>query len=127
MEFQLAACDTYGSIFGFTYGYNNLDDVRRPTAGMSFSLGQDFAGFGGNLRYIKTDVDYQVYKSAFDGAIINSLALRGGIIQGYDGSPVPINQRYFKGGDSFRGFALAGVGPRDLTAPLNTGAIGAHA
>jgi outer membrane protein insertion porin family len=40
---------------------------------------------------------------------------------------VPINQRYFKGGDSFRGFALAGVGPRDLDAPLNTGAIGGNA
>src|SRR6185369_175577 len=126
LEIQLASGDTYGSIFGFTYGYNSLDDYRRPTTGMSFSLGQDFAGFGGNLKYVKTDADFAVYRPGFDGAIINSLSFHGGIIQGYDGTPVPINQRYFKGGDSFRGFALAGVGPRDLDAPLNTGAIGGN-
>ena len=39
---------------------------------------------------------------------------------------MPINQRYFKGGDNFRGFAIAGIGPRDLDAPLNTGAIGGN-
>ena len=50
-----------------------------------------------------------------------------GIIQGYDGAAVPINHRFFRGGDSFRGFALAGIGPRDLDAPLNTGAIGGDA
>ncbi len=39
---------------------------------------------------------------------------------------MPINQRFFEGGDTFRGFALAGIGPRDLDAPLNTGAIGGN-
>ena len=58
--------------------------------------------------------------------MVNSLALHGRHHPGYDGPPVPINQRYFKGGDSFRGFALAGIGPRDLDAPLNTGAIGGN-
>ena len=127
LEIQLAAGSTYGSIFGFTYGYNSLDDVRKPTTGMAFSLSEDFAGFGGNLKFIKTEAEFTAYRPAFDGAIINSLALHGGIIQGYDGAAVPINQRFFKGGDSFRGFALAGIGPRDLDAPLNTGAIGGNA
>ncbi len=124
LEIRLAAGTTYGSIFGFSYGYNNLDDVRRPTNGVAFSVSEGFAGFGGNLKFIKTEAEFTAYRPGFDGAIINSLALHGGIIQGYDGSAVPINQRYFKGGDSFRGFAIAGIGPRDLVAPLNTGAIG---
>jgi outer membrane protein insertion porin family len=126
LEIQLAAGDTYGSIFGFTYGYNTLDDVRKPTTGMAFSLSQDFAGFGGNLRFTKTEAQFSTYHPAFDGAVVNSLALSAGIIQGYDGQAVPINQRFFKGGDSFRGFAIAGIGPRDLDAPLNTGAIGGN-
>jgi len=124
LEIRLAAGDTYGSVFGFTYGYNTLDDVRKPTTGIAFSLSQDFAGFGGNLKYLKTEAQFAGYRPAFDGGVINSLALSAGIIQGYDGQAVPINYRYFKGGDSFRGFAIAGIGPRDLDAPLNTGAIG---
>jgi outer membrane protein insertion porin family len=126
LEIQLAAGQTYGSIFGFTYGYNSLDDVRKPTTGLAFSLSQDFAGFGGNLRFVKTEAEFTGYRPGFDGALINSLALHAGIIQGYDGTPVPINQRFFKGGDSFRGFAIAGIGPRDLVAPLNAGAIGGN-
>ena len=39
---------------------------------------------------------------------------------------MPINIRFFKGSDSFRGFALAGVGPRDTVQPTNTGAIGGN-
>ena len=35
---QLAAGDTDGSIFGFTYAYNDLDDVRKPTNGATFSF-----------------------------------------------------------------------------------------
>ena len=126
LEIQLAAGSTYGSIFGFTYSYNTLDDVRKPTTGIAASLSQDFAGFGGNLKFIKTEAQFAGYRPAFDGGVINSLALSAGIIQGYDGNPVPINQRFFKGGDSFRGFAIAGIGPRDLDAPLNTGAIGGN-
>ncbi len=127
LEILLAAGNTYGSIFGFTYSYNSLDDVMKPTTGMAFSVSQDFAGFGGNLKYIKTEAQYAAYRPLFDGAIINSLSMNAGIIQGYDGAGVPINYRYFKGADSFRGFAIAGIGPRDLDAPLNTGAIGGNA
>ncbi|HEV7960511.1 MAG TPA: outer membrane protein assembly factor BamA [Rhizomicrobium sp.] len=126
-EVLLAQGTTYGSIIGFTYGFSNLDDVIKPTTGESFSLSQDFAGFGGNLRFMKTQAVLSAYKPAFDGAVINSFIVKAGIIQSYDGSPLPINQRFFEGGDSFRGFALAGIGPRDLDAPLNTGALGGDA
>ena len=98
--------------------------MRKPTTGVAFSLSQDFAGFGGNLRYLKTEAQFAGYRPAFDDAIVNSLTIHAGIIQGYDGQPVPINWRFFRGGDDFRGFAIAGIGPRDLDAPRNTGAIG---
>ncbi len=56
--------------------------------------------------------------------MITSLQAKLGYITGYNGSFVPFEQRYFDGGDTFRGFALAGIGPRDTVAPSNTGAIG---
>ena len=39
---------------------------------------------------------------------------------------MPINQRFFEGGDTFRGFKLAGIGPRDIDAPIDQGALGGN-
>ena len=119
-----AAGSTNGSILGYVYSYNDLDDIRRPTAGSTFSFSQNFAGLGGNLKFINTGATFSTYKSFWDGAIISSLSGKFGYITGYDGAAVPFFQRFFDGGDSFRGFALAGVGPRDLVTPNNTGALG---
>lgn len=119
-----AAGSTNGSVLGYVYSYNDLDDIRRPTAGSTFSFSQNFAGLGGNLKFINTGATFSTYKSFWDGAIISSLSGKFGYITGYDGAAVPFFQRFFDGGDSFRGFALAGVGPRDLVTPNNTGALG---
>ena len=62
----------------------------------------------------------------FDESLVGSFNLQAGYITGYDGQPVPIKQRFFEGGDTFRGFALAGIGPRDIVAPGNTGAVGGN-
>jgi outer membrane protein insertion porin family len=124
LDVQLAAGTLNGSIVGFTYSYNNLDDYRKPTTGSTFYFGQDFAGFGGNLKYISTQIGGSTYMPLFDGGIISSLTGKGRYITGYNGSLVPFEERFFDGGDTFRGFALAGVGPRDTVAPSNTGALG---
>jgi outer membrane protein insertion porin family len=124
LDVQLAAGSLNGSSFGFTYAYNDLDDIRKPTTGSAFSISQSFSGFGGNLKYIQTGVTAATYAPLFDGAMVSSLSGRFGYITGYDGSLVPFNDRFFDGGDTFRGFALAGIGPRDIVAPSNTGALG---
>jgi outer membrane protein insertion porin family len=126
LEIQLAAGSTYGSIFGYTYSYNDLDDPRKPTKGMAASFSQGFAGFGGNLKFIKTQGTFSGYQPMFGGDIIGSLTVNSGYIAGYDGAVVPINQRFFEGGDTFRGFKLAGIGPRDIDAPVDEGALGGN-
>jgi outer membrane protein insertion porin family len=126
LEILLAAGETYGSIFGYTYAYNTLDDARKPTKGVSATFGQGFAGFGGNLKFIKTNASFAGYKSMFGDNVVSSLTLNSGYITGYGGTNVPINQRFFEGGDSFRGFKLAGIGPRDIDAPVDQGALGGN-
>ena len=126
LEIQLAAGHTYGSIIGYTYGYADLDDGRRPTKGIAFSFGQDFAGFGGNLRYVQELATFAAYHPILNDAVVTSLSINAGMISGYDGTAVPISQRFFKGADTFRGFAVAGVGPRDTIQPVNSGAIGGN-
>jgi outer membrane protein insertion porin family len=119
-----AAGSTNGSIFGFTYNYADLDDFRKPTNGETFSFSQSFAGGNGNLKFLNTQATFGAYRPLLDGGIIASLSGKLGYITGYGGSAVPFFQRYFDGGDTFRGFSLAGIGPRDIVAPNNTGALG---
>ena len=42
--------------------------------------------------------------------------MNAGYIEPYNGEPVRLTDRFYKGGDSFPGFALAGVGPREVSA-----------
>ena len=124
LDVQLAAGSLYGSIIGFNYSYNDLDDVRKPTSGSTFTFSQSMAGFGGNMKFLNTGAVAATYTPMFEGAMVASLQARAGYITGYGGSTVPFYQRFFDGGDTFRGFALAGIGPRDIVAPSNTGALG---
>ncbi len=123
----LAAAGTaYSSVFGFTYTYNTLDDPTRPTKGIALALSQDWSGLGGSLKYIRNRAQIVGYTPVFWDTFIGSLELDSGYITGYDGQNVPINQRYFKGGDSFRGFAIGGIGPRDLAVGGDAGAVGGN-
>jgi len=126
LEVQLAAGQTTTSGVGYTFAYNTLDDYVKPTRGLAFSFAQDFAGLGGSLKYLKTESSMVTYKKLFWDEFVGSLSLSAGYITAYSGQLLPINERFFKGGDSFRGFALAGIGPRDIRHE-NTGALGGDA
>lgn len=117
---------TQTSLFGYTYSYNTLNDPIRPTNGLSFSVSQDLAGFGGTLKYLRSETSFSVYHPLIWDSVIASLTGSAGYITGYDGQTVRISERFFKGGDSFRGFALAGIGPRDVAVGNNAGAIGGN-
>ncbi len=99
------------SIIGYRLSYTDLDDTLDPTTGFSTSISQDFAGLGGDVRYLRTEFEYQ-YFYPFRDEVIGNIVLREGYIHGFD-QDVPINDRFFKGGRTFRGFETAGVGPRD--------------
>ncbi|MGN6515474.1 MAG: outer membrane protein assembly factor BamA, partial [Rhizomicrobium sp.] len=111
---QLAAGSADTSSIGYTYSYNTLDDLLKPRHGFTFALSQDFAGFGGTLKYIRSVAVSSYYHPLFDSDFIGKLQLQGGYIQGYGGQHVRLNERFFEGGDSFRGFNIAGIGPREL-------------
>ncbi|MGD0192756.1 MAG: outer membrane protein assembly factor BamA [Rhizomicrobium sp.] len=102
------------SSVGYSYTYNTLDDRLKPRKGMTFEVDQDFAGLGGNVKYLKTVASFSVHHPVFWDEFVGTLSFNGGYIQGYGGDDVRLEDRFFRGGDSFRGFALAGVGPREL-------------
>ncbi|MEI9929404.1 MAG: BamA/TamA family outer membrane protein [Rhizomicrobium sp.] len=96
----------------------------KPTRGIAFSLSQDLAGFGGSLKYLRTEEQFTAYKKILWDQFVGSLAINSGYISGYGGSLLPINDRFFKGGDTFRGFNIAGIGPRDLSVAKDLSALG---
>ena len=74
-------------------------------------MSQDFAGVGGDVRYLRTDLSANVYRGLFKD-VIASTKFQGGFITGWGGEPIQINDRYFKGSNDFRGYDNAGIGPR---------------
>jgi outer membrane protein insertion porin family len=112
-----ALCEQVGSAInssaGYTLNVSRLNDPVRPTRGWSGSLRQDFAGIGGDVNFIKTEADAAWYWG-FTPSWVVSLQGSTGYVSGWGGDAVRINDRFFKGGNSFRGFENAGMGPRDI-------------
>jgi outer membrane protein insertion porin family len=106
------AGDRLTSALGFTYTYDKRNSVVDPSAGFILTLNQDFAGLGGDVTYSKTQGTARAYTSYFDEELILSAALEGGAIFSDEGTR--IIDRFNTGGDSFRGFARNGLGPRDF-------------
>ncbi|MBI3676538.1 MAG: outer membrane protein assembly factor BamA [Proteobacteria bacterium] len=123
---RLAAGTAQTSLLGYSYSYSTVDDPIRPHKGIVFQFSQDFAGFGGSLKYIRTESVFGKYAPLIWDDLIGKIVIRGGYIQAYGGQSVRLNERFFKGGDSFRGFKVAGIGPRDLHGGPNS-AIGGDA
>jgi outer membrane protein insertion porin family len=127
---SIAILDAVGtentSLVGYSYSYNTLDDPIKPTRGVTFQFSQDFAGFGGDEKYVRSVATFSVHHPVFWNMFNAQFSLNAGYINAFDGQAVRVNERFFEGGDTFRGFALAGVGPRDIHA-RGENAIGGNA
>ncbi|MBS0240959.1 MAG: outer membrane protein assembly factor BamA [Proteobacteria bacterium] len=110
------------SSIGYSTSYNTVDNKKRPTSGVAFTVSQDLAGVGGDVQYVRTTADVRVYQPVTDAVTLMGRA-QGGIIQGWGGQDVRLLDLFYKGGDIVRGFAPAGLGPRD-TLSANMDALG---
>jgi outer membrane protein insertion porin family len=100
------------SAVGATYTYDRRNSVVQPTAGFILTVSQEFAGLGGDMTYSKTGGTARAYASLFDEQVVLSAELEGGALFSQDDTR--ITDRFSAGGDSLRGFARNGVGPRDF-------------
>lgn len=104
-----------GSSVTSSVGYDLTFDTRdrrfEPNEGMVMRFSQDFAGLGGDIRFVRSTVKWSYYYP-FTEDLVGSVGFSGGHIIGID-QDVRVIDRFFLGGDSFRGFETGGVGPRD--------------
>ncbi|MEP3420145.1 MAG: outer membrane protein assembly factor BamA [Erythrobacter sp.] len=118
-------CDAVGnrlsSIVGLSLNYNSLNSRVRPTRGRTISLSTEFAGLGGDVRYLRFRGRAQQFWNIANTGFIFSLSLEGGSIiplQNRGGAAtddILLTDRFFLGEPQFRGFGIRGVGPRILT------------
>ena len=102
------------SSVGQAITYSTLDSRLDPTSGVIASIGNDVAGLGGDAQYVANKLKAGYYWPITDDRdwIFNTSGEVGYIV-GW-GEDIRINERYFIGGNTFRGFDTAGIGPRDL-------------
>jgi outer membrane protein insertion porin family len=102
------------SAIGHALTYDTRNSRFDPTSGYYLRFGQEFAGLGGDSKYIKHEV-----KSAYYYPIAKNWTWSAGGATGHllgiGGEDIRISDRFFIGGEEIRGFDNAGIGPRDIT------------
>jgi outer membrane protein insertion porin family len=111
---ELAAGPVNVSLVGYTVSYNTLDNNKLPTSGLFAELRQDFAGVGGDVKFIRTQLEARTYYEVLSD-VVSVLKLQAGNISSWGGSQMRMLDEFQMGPNLVRGFAPAGLGPRDLT------------
>lgn len=93
--------------------YDSRDSTIFPTNGLYYWFDTELAGLGGDAKYISGKTGASYYYPIADKWVFNILG-EGGAATGYSNEDVEINERFFLGGSTLRGFEQAGVGPRDI-------------
>jgi outer membrane protein insertion porin family len=119
-------CDQLGkfltSAVGYSTVYDDTDGIH-PTRGQRFTLSQDFAGVGGDVKYLRTRADATKYHG-FGGGWVFSIHGEAGYVaplqksnkEGVDA--VRLTDRFFT--PQLRGFDIRGIGPRVVRVPYDS-------
>ncbi len=116
---ELASGPVLTSALGYSLAYNTLDNNKNPTTGLLAVINQDYAGVGGDVNYLKTTADLKMY-SPIVSDVVGVLHLQGGWLA-KTGSDIRMLDHFQMGPNLVRGFAPAGIGPRDITSYYFTG------
>lgn len=121
-------CDAIGnritSSVGYSLVFSNLNNGIRPTSGQRFVFSQDFAGLGGDIKYLKSRFEGAKYWNVGRG-FIASARVEGGYVAPLQSARSPtsdailLTDRFFLGEPQMRGFDIRGVGPRVLRYQYN--------
>jgi outer membrane protein insertion porin family len=121
---QEEAGTTTLSSIGQTLLYDRRDSRIQPTSGYYLRFGTEFAGVGGTEDFVRLTSGAGTYfKLSHDGDWVLSLSIQANDIVPIGGKDIRINERYFLGGDTLRGFKVAGISPRDYESGDALGAL----
>jgi outer membrane protein insertion porin family len=107
-----------------TYTWDNLDNPVKPTNGFRGQLVAEVAGLGGDVYYGNFEAHGWYFIPIYEEAVVLKLEANVGHMEPFNGKQVPVQDRYFKGSDTFRGFARSGVGPHQISNDGSKDSIG---
>lgn len=99
------------SIISHDLSYDTRDSRFDAREGYIISMLNEFAGLGGDVRYLRNSGGGAYYQPLF-GDVTASIRGEVGHIFGINQETL-VSDRFFLGQDQIRGFEFAGVGPRD--------------
>ncbi len=74
------------SAVGFNLVYSTIDNLQDPHAGIYVKAGQEFAGVGGDVKFIRSTVDARYYHELYPSwGLVGMLKVGAGHIQGIGG------------------------------------------
>ncbi len=116
---------------GFTLTRDTLDDRFRPHRGARTELGVEQLGvLGGDYTFTKLNAEHEFFVPVYEDFLGRTTVFSTKVAASYipqDADDVPVYERYYLGGQSFRGFdfrAVSPVGIRNDTGTLGEDPIG---
>ncbi len=100
---------------GYTYEYDTRITGLNPKGGVLLRFGQDFAGLGGDTKYIQTTALALAETRVLNEEVTVRAIFEGGAISSLGDNTSRVTERFF-GNGKIRGFEGNGIGPRDLGA-----------
>ena len=113
-----------GSALGYTYSYDNRTNGVNTKGGYLFRFSQDFAGLGGDVKYIQTTALGVAETKIFNEEVTIRAIVEGGLVKSFGGYNTRVTDRFF-GNGKIRGFEFNGIGPRD-EGSVNKDALGGN-
>jgi len=94
------------------FSYSKIDNPQRPHEGQSIYFGTEFAGLGGNVKYVKPVGEYKKFIPVNKQRNTVGFRVLGSWISGYGGQVAPPFDRFYMGGDTdIRGFDIRSISP----------------
>ena len=98
-------------------GFNNTDDYWFPQHGMNLSASLEYAGVGGDQKFIKTKATAKFFYSLedrYDITTILKYKIQAGAIQ--ENGYLPISEKFYLGGlGTVRGYDYGSISPKDAS------------
>jgi len=111
---------TLTSSIGYSLTYNSLDNNKDPSSGIYAQFSQDFAGLGGDSKYLKTTGEIRYYR-AITGDYVAMVKGSAGHVFAWGGDNLRFLDHFNNGHSLVRGFATQGFGARDINTFITSG------